>query len=134
MYRDQIIKSIKPTFNPYSDNITRKFSKEYQIDENQCYENLITKMQTAQTNDKNTNNFMDKNNKYKCDNPNCTTKYDFFAIFNKQKENKACNFCSKFFCDQCSLACEYCLNTFCKFCIKIIYSEYKDINCCPNCG
>ncbi len=125
MFKQKILSEIKPTVNLKSDG-ARRHSKEFQItnEENSGYENILNKMQRSQKQEK--VHFVNK-----CDNPNCNTKFNYFKGDNKEFE--ACNFCSKKFCDNCKLECEYCKKKYCKFCIRIVYLEYQDINCCPTC-
>ena len=73
MFRDIILKDLKPSCNTYIDENTRKHSKEYQIafEETSGFENLLSKMHSAQINDK-THKL-----KNSCSNPNCITNLIF---------------------------------------------------------
>jgi len=125
MFRDLVLNIIKVNINPYEDEYNRMYSKQFQIsnEENTGYESMLSKMQVAQNKEK---NFFEN----KCNNQNCNFKFDYF----KKEGNEPCNFCSKVFCTNCNVYCDYCSKLFCKYCVKLIYSENKDINCCPNCG
>jgi hypothetical protein len=97
-------------------NLINEIGFNLMTDDSSGFESIIKEMNSSQQ--------ITEKSANQCHNINCK------SVFMKYEVCKSCN---RKFCEKCLCTCSHCSNITCLFCARIDYTQYEEVQICPNC-